>query len=86
MQARGAKILLLNCTPALCPMYERIGFVRYKPAYCDVGGMGLQVCDPNTWFRLRRRTFVWTRSDAKRLAGRRSQWHWRWRMRSSCRS
>ena len=43
MQARGAKILLLNCTPALCPMYERIGFVRYKPAYCDVGGMGLQV-------------------------------------------
>jgi hypothetical protein len=42
VRARGAKILLLNCTPALSPYYERFGFVRYKPAYCD-DGMGLQI-------------------------------------------
>ena len=39
---QGAKIMLLNCTPALSPYYERFGFVRYKPAYCDAG-MGLQI-------------------------------------------
>ena len=43
VRRRGAKILLLNCTPALAPYYERFGFVRYKPAYSDVGGMGLQI-------------------------------------------
>jgi hypothetical protein len=42
VRARGAKILLLNCTPALSPYYERFGFVRYKPAYCD-DAMGLQI-------------------------------------------
>ena len=26
---RGAKVMLLNCTPALCPYYEKLGFVRY---------------------------------------------------------
>lgn len=41
-RARGARIMLLNCTPALSPYYERFGFVRYKPAYCD-DGMGLQI-------------------------------------------
>jgi hypothetical protein len=43
VRERGAKILLLNCTPALSPYYERFGFVRYKQAYCDIGGMGLQI-------------------------------------------
>ena len=38
----GARFLLLNCTPALAPMYEAKGFVRYKPCVWD-GGMGLQV-------------------------------------------
>ena len=42
VRERGAKIMLLNCTPALSPYYERFGFVRYKPAYCD-DGMGLQI-------------------------------------------
>ena len=38
----GARFLLLNCTPALAPLYEARGFVRYKPAEWD-DAMGLQV-------------------------------------------
>lgn len=38
----GARFLLLNCTPALAPLYESRGFVRYKPACWDEA-MGLQV-------------------------------------------
>ena len=38
----GARFLLLNCTPALAPLYEARGFVRYKPACWD-DAMGLQV-------------------------------------------
>lgn len=39
---QGARFLLLNCTPALAPLYEARGFVRYKPAHWD-DSMGLQV-------------------------------------------
>ena len=38
----GARFLLLNCTPALAPLYEARGWVRYKPACWDES-MGLQV-------------------------------------------
>ena len=38
----GARFLLLNCTPALAPLYEAKGWVRYKPACWDES-MGLQV-------------------------------------------
>lgn len=49
VQARrmGAKYLLLNCSPSLAMVYERKGWVRYRPTHWDEDmGMQLPMCLP----------------------------------------